>query len=185
MFPLTGELEKSNAYQRGICRDCGAKIEPLGPSSRCSTCDEKYLMYRASGYGTDTHVVNRVRNQNLGNCPFCGGALDSDTICSDCENSSSQSKWRRSQHMKGKARTSGDANPYRGVWDESDVYPQYIFTPTYGELAKRIMDKARYHLNMAQRGGPQGRAHLQDAASYARIAKKMQEQDKRTKELSR
>lgn len=185
MYPLTGEQEKAGAYEKGYCRDCGARIQPLGPRDRCEECHDKYSMYVASGYGTDEDVTSRIRNQQLGNCFYCGGLLDGDIICSECEHNSTESRWRRDQHMKGKAKLSSDHNPYHSIWDEVDQYPQYIFTPSYGEIAQRMAGKARYFLYKAKRGGPRGREYIYEAASYMRIANRLQNQANRIKELSK
>lgn len=87
--------------------------------------------------------------------------------------------------MKGKAKGSSDNNPYNGVWDEVDQFPQFIFTPGYGELSQRMMSKARYFLSRAKRGGPRGREYIKEAATYLRIAKKLSEREQRIKELSK
>ena len=181
MFPLDDEIAKSNAFKEGICRDCGTQVEEPGSRDRCNDCYDKYNMYAASGYGLDEDAT-KARNQELGNCPNCGGVLDGKAaLCSLCEQNPTQARKR----AEGRHKPKSDRNPYKGVWDEPDQFPQYIFTPGYNEMAQRMMAKSRFFLEKAKRGGPRGREYIREAYTYLQIAKKMKAEAQRIKELSK
>lgn len=176
----------SKAYQTGKCRDCGSKIQSLGPSSRCEPCDEKFTDYINSHWGLDSLIEERNRNQGLGLCFFCGGGLEDpyERMCSKCQSGSEHGEWSRSMYRRGR-QTISDRNPYVSVWDPNEVDNAVHLASTYGSLAQQTLAKAKFFQKKAERGGPRGRAYIEEARSYIRITAKLLEKEKDVRKNSR
>lgn len=179
MYPLSGTMELSSAYADGRCRDCGANILPLGPLSRCDDCEYDFTQYTDSGWGLNDLINERDQNYQLGLCFYCGNGLDNQNehLCMECQLQSENGQWSRSQYRRGRL-ASSDRNPYINVWENNDVDHAVHLGLTYSVIARRLLSKAKYYKQKAERGGPIGRKHLQDARIYIRIAAKMLEMER-------
>lgn len=163
------------AYSRGLCKDCGAKIQPLGPSSRCTSCDTRFSEYVESGWGLSALVDERLTNRHLGYCYLCGNNFDgtNQQVCEDC-----QDRIDNDRRTKRLVRLSQVHNPYKSVWDTPETDNSVGLTPNHRIMAGRILQKAKYFQRRSERGGPRGREYLEEARSYVRIAAKLLERDK-------
>lgn len=173
-------------YELGRCRDCGTKIQSLGSSSRCGSCDEKFSVYVDSGWGLDQVAAERGRNQLLGLCFYCGSGLDDpiERMCNECQLRTENGSWSRAMHRNGR-QASADRNPYMNVWDSNDVDHAVHLDATYGTVAEQMLTKARYYKRMAERGGPRGREALEEARIFIRVAAKLLEREKLVRKRSR
>lgn len=186
MYPLSGTTDLSRAFADGNCRDCGAKIPPMGANSRCEDCDDKFSEYTDSGWGLDTLVAERDQNQRLGLCFYCGNGLKnlSEWLCTDCQIQSENGQWCRSQYRRG-GLSLPDRNPYASVWENNDVDNAVHLAITYNVIAQRLLSKAKYYQGQSKRGGPIGRRYLADARICITSAFKMLECEKELRKGSR
>jgi len=85
-------------------------------------------------------------------------------------------------------------DPYKQVWaqDTESLASEWnenstLFAPSYGDMASRMIGKARYHLRVARKlnGTPDAEVEFNKALSYQRIAKSMLARHERVIALSR
>lgn len=185
-YPLSGSEELSKAYSYGRCRDCGNSITPMGDSSRCEICDDKFITYVNSGWGLETVIKERSQNQAIGLCFYCGNGLESlaEHLCNECQLQTKNGQWCRAQYRRGR-QASSDRNPYINVWESNDTDNAVHLDATYSIIAEQMLSKAKYFKRKASRGGPRGREHLQDARAYIKIAAKMLKLEREIKSKSR
>lgn len=150
------------------CDKCEGWKPKLRKGTRCESCEEKFTAYKEGGWGLNELSRERLINQELGLCFMCGGGLENpqSQMCNDCDYDYHNRNWHSQQLRKG---TASDGNPYNSVWDAFEDNTTYL-VPSYGVLANRMRDKARYYGRLAERGGPRGREAASDAAIYNRIA---------------
>ena len=172
-------------YIDGKCRDCKITIEPLGPSSRCGSCDTKFSAYMDSGWGLNSLIEERNQNQVLGICFYCGNGLEGpdERLCKTCQMQTENGSWSRGMYRKGRQSIS-DKNPYNNVWDSHDTDNAVHLDATFATVAERMLSKAKYCQMLSGRGGPRGREALKDAQIYVRIAFKMLEKEKEIRKKS-
>lgn len=169
-------MDAASSYGRGLCRDCEAKIQPYGPSSRCVECDAKRKAYEDSLWGLDEIIKERTRNELLGLCFHCGDGLtdrsgDYQRLCERCSVRSEQGRWFKEMTRKGGKPV--EENPYKSALDSNEIDHSVNLTPTRETMANRMFVKARHFRMKAQRGGPRGREYEQEAATYQRIGEQM------------
>lgn len=171
-------MDAASAYERGFCKDCEAKIQPYGPSSRCVDCDAKRKAYEDSLWGLDETIKERTRNEILGLCFHCGDGLtdrsgDYKRLCMTCSVRSEQGRWFKEMIRKGGKPI--EENPYKTALDSNEMDHSVNLTPTRATMANRMFVKARYFRVRAQRGGPRGREYEKEAATYQGIGERMME----------
>ena len=168
-------------YVIGRCKDCGAKIQPLGPSSRCGSCDEHFHTYVDSGWGLNLLIEERNKNQVLGLCFYCGNGLEGpdERLCFTCQTEEQSRSFYRT------SKRSSDRNPYTNIWDSNEVDNAVYLDATYGSIAEQMLAKAKYYKRRAERGGPRGRDYLSEARCYVRIAAKLLEREKEVRRKGR
>lgn len=164
------------------CNECEGWKPKLRKGSRCENCEERFEAYKDSGWGLEELSERRMLNQELGLCYMCGSGLEnpSNKMCNECDYDYHNRNWNKDHNNQGFK--SSDSNPYTRVWDAFEDNTTYL-VPSYGVLANRMRDKARYHSYAAKRGGPKGRNHASDAAVYTRIADSMQEKENDSRKL--
>lgn len=158
----------ASLYERGACRDCSARIPPLGPSSRCPDCEETFQVYIESLWGLDEVITERSVNERHGLCCYCGGS-SLFQFCASCRQTSELDHWHREMYRRGTAPATPE-NPYRLVWDSRETGLSAYLVPSFDIMADRFQSKVRSLRFKSSRGGPWGRECLSDAAAYLRIA---------------
>lgn len=145
----------------------------LRSKPRCEPCQEKFDAYVESGWGLDEIIEDRLNNQNLSLCFHCGAGLTDGEVrlCRSCSERSEQGRWCKEMIRKG-GKPKEESNPYTKIWEANDN-GAYL-TPTLDSVAVRMQATARYHQKMAEKGGPRGDYHAEEAAWRFRVAEKLQ-----------